>query len=266
MEKDLEKYRECGKKIEQFIRPLTFPIAVKLIKDESEIPPKTRRPPTKNFICQNFKMTRSYGWTIAVLKEDCVCKFARGVYRWDEPSDEMLKFAEQFEVGLYSNDVETARKIRNHQYILKEDYIGLVLSPLTRTKIIPDVVLTYCLPGQAMRLTQSYLYFEGGILEFTDAGRIGSCHIGVIKTIQTEKPQLVILGNGDRVWGGAQDSEVMYAIPRSKLESIVIGLEATHKAGLRYPIPQYMNYEPGFQSAFQSRAKKRAGGTILKED
>ncbi len=266
MDDELERIQELGKKLELFLRPSTFPIAIKLIKDKSEIPPESRRPPTKNFICQNFKMTRSYGWTIAVFEEDCVCKLARGVYRWDEVSDETLKFAEQFEVGLYSNDVQTARKIRDKLYYLEEPYIGLVLSPLTRTKIKPDVVLIYCLPAQAMRITQSYLYFEGGMLDFTDAGRIGSCHIGVIKTIQTNKPQLVMLGNGDRVWGGAQDSEVMYAIPYDKLDLLVKGLEATHKAGLRYPIPQYMNYMPGFQDAFKKRAKKRAGGTILKEN
>ena len=266
MNEKLEKFQEYGKKIEKFLRPATFPIAVKLIKDESEIPSKSRRPPTKNFICQNFKMSRSYGWTIAVMEEDCVCRLARGVYRWDEVSDETLKFAEQFEVGLYSNNVETARKIRDQLYYLNEPYKGLIISPLTRTKIVPDVILIYCLPAQAMRITQSYLYYEGGMLEFTDAGRIGSCHIGVIKTLQTDKPQLVILGNGDRVWGGAQDSEVMYSIPGNKLELLVKGLEATHKSGLRYPVPQYMNYKPGFQDAFKNRAKKRAGGTILKED
>ena len=131
--------------------------------------------------------------------------------------------------------------------------------------MVPDIVQIYCLPAQAMRLTQAYLYMEGGMLDFTDAGRIGSCHIGVIKTFQTGKPQLVILGNGDRVWGGAEDYEVMYSIPRSKLEIIIEGLEATHRAGLRYPIPKYMNYKPGFQTSFRRKAVERAGGTLIKD-
>ena len=57
----------------------------------------------------------------------------------------------------------------------------------------------------------------------------------------------------------------MGTIPKSKLELIVEGLERTHEAGLRYPIPKYMNYEPGFQQAFEQRAIDRAGGTIFKE-
>ena len=77
--------------------------------------------------------------------------------------------------------------------------------------------------------------------------------------------QLVVLGNGDRVWGGAQDSEVLFSCPRLKLATLIEGLEATHAAGLRYPIPAYMNYKPGFQAAFKKRALDRAGGTIIKE-
>ncbi|TFG01420.1 MAG: hypothetical protein EU540_03755, partial [Promethearchaeota archaeon] len=199
-------------------------------------------------------------------EEDCVCKLARSIYGWDVITEKMAQWGNKFNIGLYAKDLETSKKIQKHVYIFTNEYIGLVISPLRRTNVEPDVVQIYCTPAQAMRLTQAYLYMEGGILRFTDIGRMGSCHIGVIKTFQTNKPQLVMLGNGDRVWGGAEDYEVMYSIPRSKLNIIIEGLEATHKAGLRYPIPKYMNYKPGFQTAFEKRAKKRAGGTILKEN
>jgi len=270
MSENLKKYHEIGKKFEEFLRPLTFPIAIKLIKEESEIPSKHKRPKSdlqvKTFICQIFKMVRSYGWTVAMTEEDCVCRLARGLYGWDPMTEQAQNFANQFSIGLYSKDLETSQKFQEHLYILKEKYIGLVVSPLTRTKIEPDVVQIYCNPAQVTRLIQAYLYIKGGVLSFTSAGRAGSCHEGVIKTIQTDEPQLVILGNGDRVWGGVEDSEVMVSIPRTKLESVVEGLEATHKAGLRYPIPNYMNYNPGFQTSFERKAKDRAGGTIIKED
>ena len=34
-------------------------------------------------------------------------------------------------------------------YIFNNEYLGLVISPLTRTKVVPDVVQIYCLPAQA---------------------------------------------------------------------------------------------------------------------
>jgi len=269
MSETLGAYREIGKKIEEYIRPLTFPLAVKTIQSEEEIKPAYRRPLRKlnlqSFVCQNFKISRSYGWTIAITKEDINCRAARAIYGWDQMTDEYADWTDRFNVGLYAKDIEASRKLSKHLYYLDNRFEGLVISPLARTKVIPELVLIYCLPAQAMRLIQSYLYYEGGVLEFTAAGRVGSCNEGIAKTLITDKPQLVLLGNGDRVWGGAQDSEVMFACPAGKLEMLVEGLGATHKAGLRYPIPSYMNYSPGFQESFEKKAKERAGSTIVKE-
>ena len=269
MSETLSNCRQIGKKIEEYIRPLTFPLAVKTIQSEDEIKAEYRRPLRKlnlqSFVCQNFKIARSYGWTIAITEEDISCRVARAIYGWDTVTEDTDNWMDLFSVGVYAKDIEANKKLRKHLYLLNNRCKGLVISPLTRTKVIPEIVLIYCLPAQAMRLIQSYLYYEGGILEFTAAGRVGSCHEGVAKTLITDKPQFVILGNGDRVWGGAQDSEVMFACPAGKLGILVEGLEATHAAGLRYPIPTYMNYSPGFQESFEEKAKERAGGTIVKE-
>jgi uncharacterized protein (DUF169 family) len=266
---EVEHYRALGRELEAYLRPATFPLAIKLVESESEIPPESKRPGSdldlRTFICQNFRMSRSYGWTIAATEEDCSCKFARAVYGWDPMTEESTAWGNQFALGLYAKDVETAEKFSEHHFVFDNKYAGLVISPLTRTKVEPDIVQIYCLPAQAMRMIQSYLFFEGGVLDFSSAGRSGSCHEGVIKTFTTDLPQLVLLGNGDRVWGGAEDAEVMFAIPKSKLELIVEGLKHTHAAGLRYPIPKYMNYEPGFQESFEQKAMDRAGSTIVKE-
>ncbi|MFX0144969.1 MAG: DUF169 domain-containing protein [Candidatus Hodarchaeota archaeon] len=270
MSDKLKIYQDYGKKFEEFLRPLTFPIAIKFIKDESEIPPNHKKPKadlnTQIFLCQAFKMVRSYGWTIFITEEDIVCKLARFIYGWDALTEEAINFSNQFSVGLYAKDINTARKWQENIYLFEEDFLGLAISPLTRTKIEPDIVQIYCNPAQAMRIIQSYLYFKGGVLNFTSAGRGASCHEGVIKSLQTNEPQLVIPGNGDRIWGGAEDTEVMFSIPKDKLSVIIEGLETTHKAGLRYPIPKYMNYNPGFQTVFKEKAKARAGGTIIKEN
>lgn len=269
MTTDLDKYRKYGERIEALIRPATFPLAVKLIKSEDEILPEYKRPSKdmslQNFVCQNFKMVRSYGWTMAITEADINCKLARSIYRWDAPTKEEKDWAEAFTVGLYANDSATAGKFEQHLNYLDDEFAGLIISPLARTKVIPDSVMIYCMPAQAMRFVQGYLFMEGGVLEFSAAGRVGSCHEGVTKTIKTQKPQYVTLGNGDRIWGGAHDHEVMFACPREKLDILMEGLEKTHAAGLRYPIPQYMNYEPGFQASFQKAADDRAGGTIKKE-
>ena len=270
MTTELNQYRTYGQRIEALIRPATFPLAVKMIQSESEIMPEYKRPSRdmelQNFICQNFKMSRSYGWTVAVTEADINCRLARAIYGWDILTEEEREWAAAFSVGLYAKDRDTEKKFAQNLYSLdNNEYAGMIISPLTRTKIVPDSVLIYCMPAQAMRFVQGYLFMEGGVLEFSAAGRVGSCHEGVIKTIKTSKPQYVTLGNGDRIWGGAQDYEVMFSCPREKLDILIEGLEKTHTAGLRYPIPQYMNYSPGFQDSFDKQAMNRAGGTIKKE-
>lgn len=270
MTTELEQYRKYGERIEALIRPATFPLAVRVARSEEEIDPAYKRPSRdlnlKNFVCQNFKMARTYGWTLAVTEADINCRLVRAVYGWDVFGEEEKKWAEAFNVGLYAKDGESARQFEKHLYSLDHEIRGLIISPLARTKVLPDTVLVYCLPAQAMRFVQGYLFMEGGVMEFSAAGRVGSCHEGVTKTIKTNQPQYVTLGNGDRIWGGAQDHEVMFSCPRDKLAVLVEGLERTHEAGLRYPVPAYMNYSPSFQAEFEQRAIERAGGTIEKKD
>ena len=269
MASELERYRTYGERIEALIRPATFPLAVKIVRSESEIEPEYKRPSRdmalQNFVCQNFKMSRTYGWTIAVTEADINCKLARAVYGWDTLTQEDKEWADAFSVGLYAKDTAVAGKFEQHLHSLEYDFLGLIISPLSRTKVVPDTVMIYCLPAQAMRFVQGYLFMEGGALAFSAAGRVGSCHEGVTKTIKNKEPQYVTLGNGDRIWGGAQDHEVMFSCPGEKLEMLMEGLERTHQAGLRYPIPQYMNYSPGFQTGFEKAAMERAGGTIEKK-
>jgi uncharacterized protein (DUF169 family) len=72
MTTELDRYRKYGERIEALVRPATFPLAVKLIQSEAEIPPEYKRlhrdMGLQNFICQNFKMVRSYGWSIAITE------------------------------------------------------------------------------------------------------------------------------------------------------------------------------------------------------
>lgn len=69
----------------------------------------------------------------------------------------------QFSVGLYSKDFETSMKLENHLYRLENKFLGVVIFPLSWTKIKPDLILSYCLPAQVMHYIQSYLYIKGGV-------------------------------------------------------------------------------------------------------
>jgi len=210
-------------------------------------------------------MARRYGWTIKVLPEDCSCLIARGVYGWEGADSYHASGLLDFSLGLYASSVENERRFVESVQRLDPAPKGVVISPLERTKIEPDVVLIYGNAAQMMRLIQSYLYVRGGVLNFTAAGRAGSCSDGIVKAFLAGEPRLVVLGNGDRVWAMAQDDELLFALPSGQLDDLLEGLEATHKAGLRYPVPSYMGFAPGFQPEFEKRALQRSGTTLVKK-
>ena len=100
MKIDLERFHQIGKDIEKFIRPATFPLAVKVVRDESEVDFPHKQPSTdlhlQTFVCQNFKMSRTYGWDII-----------------DEKTLEEMK---QFPIGLYAQSAVTDEKFGKHLY------------------------------------------------------------------------------------------------------------------------------------------------------
>ncbi|MHA1300271.1 MAG: DUF169 domain-containing protein [Candidatus Helarchaeota archaeon] len=273
MSHNLNKWHDFGKKIEKYIRPSTFPLVFKILGKNESFPEECRRPKrdfgVKIFLCQAIKMSRTYGWTIGLNLEDNACQISSTLFNWMKVSLEQAKrFLSQFMVGLYSSNKRVAENYLSKMTFLQEDNNGIVISPLSWTKVEPTMLAIYCNPAQVMRLTQSYLYSDEKLAQIMSScsGRAGTCHDGIVQTILTNSPRIVVPGNGDRVWGMAQDNEMLFTIPAGKVEQLIYGLEKTHKAGLRYPIPSYMRFKPGFQINFEKKAIERAGGTIASQN
>ncbi|MBK5101786.1 MAG: DUF169 domain-containing protein, partial [Desulfobacteraceae bacterium] len=125
-----------------------------------------------------------------------------------------------------------------------EGNLTVVYSPLEKTKVAPDVILTYVNPAQLMRLIHGATHGSGKPIESSFSGRAGSCTEGVIGAYLDNAVKVVVPGNGDRVWAGCQDHEMVMAIPGPRLSEVVQGLEKTHERGIRYPIPTYLRYTP----------------------
>jgi hypothetical protein len=59
---------------------------------------------------------------------------------------------------------------------------------------------------------------------------------------------------------------MVYALPSSHLKDLVEGLAKTHEAGIRYPIPTFMRYQPevGLKLPLTDIFQP-AGGKIVKD-
>jgi len=117
-----------------------------------------------------------------------------------------------------------------------------------------------------MRLIHGATYLNGRPFGSTFSGRAASCTEGVIGAYLDNTPKVVVPGNGDRVWAGCQDHEMIMAVPGDRLPEIVEGLEKTHQKGIRYPVPTYLRYQPevGFTIPLADIFKPEAVDKLVK--
>jgi uncharacterized protein (DUF169 family) len=222
----------------RYVRPDTFPLAIRMIKP-GEALPEGVKVPSKSMgehwiVCQSIGVARRYGWGIAVGREDVICPLAAIAFGFRKPNEEFLKGF--VSVGMYCKDESAAASMEASTWKFEPgtyDYVCIM--PLNRATFEPHVVAVYANSAQIMRLVHASLYQRGGRLSSTTGGRLDCAEI-VIQTLTTNEPKVILPCNGDRVFGMAQDSEMAFAFPWSYAHEIVEGLEATHKGGTRYPI------------------------------
>lgn len=246
---DLQRISEA---LIRYLRPQTFPVAVKLVSSESEIPEKARMP-KRDFkipmpVCQGISIARRSGWVVAMGIEDMLCPLGALALGFLPAKDKFLDGS--FNIPFWVKNQEVRAKIcRNLPQLEYKKYSYLVAAPLDRTDFEPQVIIIYGNPAQISRLVQSVVYATGDTVASESGGGF-ACGAEITVPILTNKCQMVLTGGGDRAIAQTQDHEVAFAIPSSKVESIIEGLEQTHKAGMRYPTPSFLLYQAQFPPDF----------------
>lgn len=242
---DLQNFEQ---EIKTYIKPTTLPLAIKLLTSEEQIPEKTRRPQRdfkKRFsVCQAVGMSRRMGWTFALGNEDVSCPLSQVSLGFERE----LPFFKEGNLceGMYTKTKEAGRRTEAAVPKFKHgQYKYVLIGPVARANYEPDIILIYGDSAQVMRLVHAALYEEGGTLTSNFMGRY-DCADYTAGVIDSGKCQVILPCNGDRVFGFVQDFEMAFAIPYTQIDKIINGLHGTHKGGVRYPIPFFMNWEATF--------------------
>jgi uncharacterized protein (DUF169 family) len=246
---------QVEKALNTYIRPLTFPVAVKMLKSEAEIPEKTRRPlqhmKKKVAICQGIGMARKLGWAVAMGKEDMQCALGAAPFG-------LFKNIEYYNEGNLAKGMFTASQEagkREEALVERFDYgtySHILVGPLGRAAFEPDVVLVYGNPAQIMRLIHGALYNEGGAVQSSAMGRLGCA--AIVSVMKKGACTYLVPGNGDRIFGMTQDHEMSFMIPAPKIEGVMDGLAKTHQAGIRYPITSFFDFQATFPPKYRELA------------
>ncbi len=247
---DLKKFAEA---LDKHVRPQSFPIAVRMVKESEELPPKVKRPAQdlgfRTAICQGFAIARRYGWPIAIGAEDLSCPLAKAVFGFAPK----LNYYEQGWAcaGMYTQTPEAGAvtEAQTDKFEFGE-YKYVLIAPIHRTSFEPHVVVVYGTSGQVMRLLTAALWKRGGRITSSFSGRI-DCSDAVIATMHSGQPQVILPCYGDRIFAQTEDTEMAFSIPAAWFDEIVEGLEGTHQGGIRYPIPSFLRYTGQFPASYE---------------
>jgi uncharacterized protein (DUF169 family) len=241
----------------RYVRPDTFPLAIRMLKPGEAVPEGVKVPSQSMgeqwIVCQSIGVARRYGWSIAVGKDDVICPLAAIAFGLRKPNEEYLKGF--VSIGMYCKDEPAARNLEASTWRFEPGtYDYVCVAPLNRATFEPHVVAVYANGAQVMRLVHASLYKRGGRVASTSGGRLDCAEI-IIQTLTTNEPKVILPCNGDRVFGMAQDNEMAFAFPWAYAQEIIEGLEGTHKGGTRYPITVAMRDTVTMPKSYQNLMK-----------
>jgi len=244
--------QQINEMMNKYLRPQTFPVAIRMVTSEDEIPAKAKMPKrdmgVRVALCQGVAMAKRYGWVTAQGADDMICPAGGLTMGFHPPVKEFLDGT--FKMPFWGEQEIRAKISRNIARLEYGKYKYMIAAPLERTAFEPQLILFYGNAAQVVRLIQANLLETGEPITSTFMGAF-ACSVEITKTLLTDECQIIVPGGGERSVAWVGDHELCFALPMSKAEMIMHGLEVTHKAGTRYPVGTFLTYEPEFAPGYK---------------
>lgn len=242
------------------LRLKTFPVAVNFVTKKDDLPAKARRPSLflkkRITVCQAMTMARNYGWQVGLTGEDIICVLAALAFGFTPSKDPRADMTKSFFESQYKDSMEhTVREVDQMCFLNSGEYEALFLCPLHKTPLAPDTVVFYANPAQISRMVQAATYKRAEKIPGLFGGKV-ECPEYLIRPFQTGEPRVIVPGPGDRIFSMTADDEMILTMPYGFLDSFITGLkESGKKAGARYPITHYQNFQPEFPAHYEKMGK-----------
>src|SRR5437588_12877949 len=104
--------KTAERELQTYIRPQTFPVAIRMLRPGEPIPDRARRP-SRDFKklsmnCQVIDMARRYGWTLVLTREDSICSLGIAALGFEKPTH--LHNSGTLCEGMYPEPKEAGRR------------------------------------------------------------------------------------------------------------------------------------------------------------
>jgi uncharacterized protein (DUF169 family) len=226
MKYQVEDYRAAGRSVKEKLELETEPVAIKFIKNLSEIPDDFIRPVRDTgkmwALCQGIDAARREGKYVALTAEDNPCTPATVGHGWVKVS--ILDFLKSQTTNKWQKNLLSVLK-HNHARMRMGGFManwpwsrllgrkGMMVAPLSKTPFIPDTVQVYGYPLQMMHASHAFCY-EGKYVPKASINGFGeACFAAGSFPSISKKPIFVLLGGGDRAFGGTKKYETAIGMP-----------------------------------------------------
>jgi len=253
----LEMFNNYGTDLERLMLLRTFPIAIKMLKTEAEIPEGAVRPKKNRgehlAMCQAFATARRQGTTLAMFLEDHWCFEPIISYGLVQTPKDYLEGSTN--ASLIADKDAAAKHAREMSRLPFGEYGGMVLGPLKMVKFIPDLTMVYCNTSQLRHLLLA-LRYQNGYQVTSTLDPIGSCVHSVVPSLLTGECRVTVPDPGDYERAMAQEDEMILTVPTKRLQELMDGLYHFEKAnrgykrfsyGMRADFPQPQFYQDYFK-------------------
>lgn len=248
---DLNQLHEA---LSRYVRPQTFPIAVRMLSSQHELPEKVRFPKRdlglQMPLCQGVSLARRYGLVVAMGEEDFNCPTPPLMLGFLPLKKRYLEG--DFLAAPPIPSKELRAKFRHNEPRLEYGkYKYVVMAPIHRTTFEPDFVVVYVTPAQLTRLVQGAVFMTGEMPQ-ASAWPGGTCSAIFAHTMLENHYQAVFPGAGERNCALAQEHEVAFTIPASKMDELIQGFTESEKTGIfRYPTPSWLRFQVEFPEGYR---------------
>jgi len=254
----LDILHQHGKVLQELLRLKTYPLAIRLLEKEKDIPKEALRPKRdygyRLMTCQAFSESRKAGKTIAQTKDDMWCFEAALGYGLIEPVSYFLEGNTRYPGGMASGREAAEFWSRNFPRLEHGRYEAIVSGPLAETIFEPDMVTMYADSFQIQQLLIARIWIDGHDIAPRLSG-VGACVMAVTPVVQSNECYVAVPCPGDRGRASAQDDELIFSIPIAKLDGIIEGLKSLKQIGLGTPFAPAIAPQPQMPESYMKIAK-----------
>jgi len=235
----IDDLNKQGKILMEKLRLGTYPLAIKMIKSEKEIPENAYRPLKDSGyhldVCQGFAKSRWEGKTVAMLKEDMWCFETVIGYGLAEAPEDFIKGYNRYpECALNEEAGRRGAEVVPRFELNK--YIGVVSAPLNSCNFEPDLCIIYSTPAQLTQLLIAKNAIDGEDVNCNLSGH-DACIYAVVPVLKNNKCVVASPCRGDRCNAMTQNNEIIFSAPVSMLNDLVISLNHLENNDWGFPWP-----------------------------